>query len=237
MRVVAVIQARLGSERLPRKVLENVGGQSVLDRLLQRLQNAHGLDDLVFAFPESDRELFDWADGAGASWVAGSEDDVLGRYVRAARATSADAVVRITADCPLLDPALVTDLVQDFRTTPCDYAFVDGFPRGVGDVEIVGTRALILAGEQAVRAWHREHVITYVTDNPDAFELRVAAAPAARRRPDLRVCIDASEDLEAVRQLVALSAWSDDAGVDEVIRLLDAHPEIRAINAHVQQRS
>lgn len=238
-RVVAVVQARLGSQRLPRKVLADLGGRTVLDRLLDALDGAAGLDEVVLAVPEGDRELVALARARGIAAVEGPGDDVLGRYALACRVAGADAIVRVTADCPLLDPELVGRAVAAWRARPCDHLEPEGYPRGTGDVEVVRAEALRAAAAEATAPWDREHVTPYLLARPERFACRTLPAPAGLRRPELRVCVDEPADLRAVRALwraLGAGARSRPPGVAEVVAALDASPAIRRANAGVRQR-
>lgn len=240
MRIVAIVQARLNSTRLPRKVLADMGGTRLLDVLVERLLRAEGLDAVWLAIPTGDLALWDAVPGWGISAACGSEEDVLGRYVVAAQASKADAVVRITADCPLLDPQLVSAAVIRYRRRArrhlhTDYLYVQGYPRGTGEVEIVSRQALEQTARETEDPWHREHVVTYLLAHPERFAVVVGQAPRRFRRPDLRLCVDEPADLEVVRWLVA--HVPPPRGVKQLIKALDAHPEIAALNAQVQQRS
>lgn len=236
-RIVGVIQARLGSERLPRKVLATVDGATVLEHVLARCRQAAGIDDWVVAVPAGDDDLIRSATDLGARIFAGDEHDVLRRFVGAATRYDADDVVRITADCPLIDPRLISDAVVRWRLCACDYLSYDGYPRGTGDIEVVSARALRRADAECTDAAHREHVTMHIYTRPGYTVVR-EVAPSDLHRPDLRVCVDQPEDLEVVR-LLARSAKPAGAmlTVADVIRTLDEHPEWRRINSGVPQRT
>lgn len=238
MRVVAVVQARLGSERLPRKVLAPVGGRTALERLLDTLSTVAELDGVALAVPRGEAELVALGRRAGVRVFEGDERDVLSRYVGAARAFAADAVVRVTGDCPLLDPALVGDVVRRYRAAPSDYLHVQGYPRGLGDAEVISAPALERAAREATEARDREHVMTYVTAHPGSFSVVIEDAPPELRRPDLRVCVDEPADLAVVRAVVdAIGRDGRPLPTAEIIRFLDRRPEIARLNADVRQRS
>lgn len=237
MRVNAVIQARVGSSRLPGKVLRPLGERPVLDWVIRAAQRANGLDAVVVATTSNaaDDPVADLAVSLGAELVRGSEQDVLGRYVEAVRAHPCDAVVRITADCPLLDPALITQVVAAWRTDPAwDYVSTTlqpTLPRGL-DVELV--RSAVLQALDGTAAGHdRVHVTSGVYAEPDRFALLgLVVAPAAS---DLRVTLDTAEDAAALDAIVsalgdAPPRWRD------VVRHLRAHPEIVALNNTVPQK-
>lgn len=238
MRVVAVVQARLGSERLPRKVLAPVGGRTALERLLDALRTVGELDGVALAVPRGDHELVALGRRAGVPVFEGDERDVLSRYVGSARALAADAVVRVTGDCPLLDPALVADVVRRYRAAPSDYLHVQGYPRGLGDAEIISTAALERAAREATEEHDREHVMTYITGHPGSFSVVIADAPPELRRPDLRVCVDEPADLAVVRAIVdRIGADGRPLPTADVIAFLDREPTVARLNSGVRQRS
>lgn len=236
LRLVAVAQARTTSERLPGKVLMPVGDRTIVGHLVHALRQVDALDDVVLAVPEGDRALVDEAASLDVAVVEGPEDDVLARYVLALDRSGADAVVRVTADCPLLSPDLVALAVDAYRSGPCDHLTLEGYPRGTGDVEIASGSALRRAHADAVDPFEREHVMPHLARHPARFVSRILSAPQALARPELRVCVDQPEDLEVVERVVEL-AGGPPLPVEVVIATLDAHPEVAAVNAGVIQRS
>jgi spore coat polysaccharide biosynthesis protein SpsF len=236
LRLVAVVQARLGSQRLPGKVLLPLGERSLVAHLVGSLQSVAGLDEIVLAVPRGDDALVAAGAALGVEVVQGSRQDVLARYALASVRTGADAVVRVTADCPLLDPDLVSLAVADYRREPCDYLTLEGYPRGTGDVEIASAEAIWWAHRDAEDLFEREHVMPHLVRRPELFRCRTLPAPVPLNRPDLRVCVDQQEDLDLVRRLVTL-AGPPPLAVDVVVSTLDAHPELVAVNAAVVQRS
>jgi spore coat polysaccharide biosynthesis protein SpsF len=237
VRVIAVIQARMGSSRLPGKVLRPLGGRPVLDWVLRAARSAASLDEVVIATSTAaaDDAIADAGERWGCRVVRGSESDVLARFVLAAHLSDADAVVRLTADCPLLDPALIDQVVGVWRSDPTlsyvSTTLVRTLPRGL-DVELLTRKALERA-DVAATAHDRVHVTSwlYREGSPEA-RAGLVIAPA---RPDLRVTLDTAEDAEMLDALVALLAdrppsWR------EVVDALVAHPEVVALNAAVEQK-
>ncbi len=238
MRIVAVVQARLGSTRLPRKVLLPLGNETVLGRLLRVLKTCKELDELVLAVPYNDLFLFDIEMTSSVSWVRGPEHDVLQRFVQAANHCHADAVVRATGDSPLLDPQAVDYLVHAYRGKPCDYMAYKPEVRGLQSVEILSRECLERLDEMPAKYPDREHAgVTYVLRYPDQFDVQwVRPAVFWTEQPSYRVCVDTAEDLEVVRAVVA--ALGEKANrADEVVLWLDHHPEVAAINRDVVQVS
>ncbi len=238
--VVCISQARIGSERLPGKVLRTVGGRTLLEHHLTRLKHARLIDTLVLATTvnPADDPVAEVARRLGVGLFRGSEDDVLDRYVRCAAVFDADVVVRVTADCPLIDPA-VTDaaIVRFFETTPApDLVHVEiaCFPRGL-DSEVIALPALIHAHRHARTQREREHVTRHFYDNADRFRIVPFAQPG--RYGELRWCVDEPADLALVGRLIdALAGGPPDFGWRDCVGQLVANPEWMALNRDVRQR-
>lgn len=238
LRVVAVIQARTGSTRLPGKVLLPLAGRPVLDWVVRAARAAHGLDEVVVATSEApgDDAVASLAESLGVRVVRGSELDVLSRFVLAREVTSADAVVRLTADCPLLDPALISAVVGAWRADPdLDYVattLVRTLPRGL-DVELASASALAGA-DRLARDHHRVHVTSSLYAEPGRYRtLGLVVSPDAH---DLRVTLDTAQDAHLLGAIVAETgdapvAWRD------LVALLRSRPDLVALNADVRQKS
>ncbi len=238
-RTTAIVQARLGSRRLPGKVLADLAGAPLLARMIERLRAARTLARIVVATTEhpADAPVRELAAALGVGCFAGSEDDVLARYVGAAEAFRADPIVRLTADCPLIDPALVDRCVEAFADRPgCDYASLGGeFPDGL-DTEVISARALARAHAEARLPSEREHVTPYVWKQATVF----AAVTVVFPRPlgGRRWTVDEPRDLEFVRAVYArlhrpgyVFGWAD------VEALLAREPALAAINAGIERNA
>lgn len=237
MRINAVIQARTGSTRLPGKVLEDLGGRPVLEWVVRAAQAAHQIDTVIVATSTQagDDSVTALAGSLGVPVVRGSEDDVLSRFVAALDAHPADAVVRLTADCPLLDPTLIDAVAGAWAAAPThDYVstvLVRCLPRGL-DVELITARALRELDRTAV-GHDRVHVTSGAYADPTAY--RLLGLCVTPRAGDLRVTLDTREDLLLLRALVAElpdapPAWRD------VVSVLRARPDLVAINSAVVQK-
>lgn len=237
-RVVAVVQARMQSTRLPGKVLRELGGEPVLGWVLRAARAAHGVDEVVVAtsVESADDAIAAFAEEHGARVVRGSQDDVLSRFLMAARESGADAIVRLTADCPLLDPAVISQAVALWRIDPAlDYVSTTqdrSLPRGL-DVEVAAVSAL-RAADARHEPHHRAHVTSALYEEGAGFGL----ASLSFRPPSdhLRVTLDTEDDARLLDELVALlpsrpPRWRD------VVRTLGDRPDIAALNAHVQQKA
>ncbi len=231
--------------RLPGKVAMPLAGVSALERCLRRLQKAALLDDLVVATSDHvrDDEVVRIAARAGVSCFRGSEENVLRRYADAAQEHRADVVVRVTADCPLIDPTIVDTVVGSLRASGADYASNVArrhLPRGL-DVEVVTARALYFADALADEAADREHVTRFIVRRPGSFLLRsvVLEVPRGGLESD-RWTLDTSMDYEFLSRVFELlrerGEREDRARFREVLALIDANPGLRDLNAHVEQK-
>lgn len=237
-RVAVVTQARTTSTRLPGKVLERVGGRTLLEHHLARLAEA-GLPVVVATTTNAtDDPVAELARTVGAAVFRGSEHDVLARFRGAAEQERLDVVVRVTSDCPLVDGAVVAAGVEEFLRLDDPDGYVTNtrprtFPRGF-DFEVFSRAALEEADRSARLPGHREHVTPYLAENVSG-RVTVRNVTFEPDRSGYRVTVDTAEDLELVRRLV------EDHGADRldcagIVRVLDAHPDLVALNAHVEQK-
>lgn len=237
-RVLVVIQARMGSTRLPGKVLEDLGGIPVLEWVVRGCRAAQRVDEVVVATSTDPRDdaVEEAARALGVGVVRGSEDDVLSRFVLALDEHPADAVVRVTADCPFVDPDLVDALVATWQGVGgLDYVstvLVRTLPHGL-DVELVTADALRRVDAVAT-AHHRVHVTSGVYTAPDEFSVMgLSFAPDAS---DIRVTLDTPEDLAMLRAVVAERGTALPSR-SELVSLLRARPDLVALNAEVRQKT
>jgi spore coat polysaccharide biosynthesis protein SpsF len=236
-RVTAVIQARTGSTRLPGKVLRPLGTSFVLGWVVRAAQAAEGVDEVVIATSDhpGDDPIVEAGARLGVPVVRGSEDDVLSRFLGAVEAHPCDAVVRLTSDCPLLDPALIAQTVALWRAdSSVDYVattLVRSLPRGL-DVELATADALRRVSATAT-GYHRVHVTSGLYTDPDSFRLTgIVVSPAAQ---DLRVTLDTPEDATLIEAVVA-ELGPDPLPWRDVVSLLRSRPDLVAINAQVEQK-
>jgi glutamate-1-semialdehyde 2,1-aminomutase len=236
MKTVAIIQARMGSTRLPGKVLADLGGRPVLGWSVRAAGAAVGVDQVVVATSHTpaDDGVAAWCRAESVACHRGPEDDVLRRYAGAAVATDADVVVRLTADSPFLDPEVIGQLLYLREREQADYASnVDPprWPDGL-DCEAFTAAALRSADELARRAVDREHVTPFLRHNRRRFKVSVLGCPI----PDLwreRWTLDTPEDLEFLRAVAAFLPSDRPPSYIEVLRALNASPALRRINAAV----
>lgn len=241
-RVVGIVQARMGSTRLPGKVLADIAGRPMLARVVERLAQARSITETVIATTahEQDQPIRDLARRLGIRVCTGSEEDVLARYLTTANETEADVVVRVTSDCPLIDPGLVEQTVAFYFNKQADYAanccIEYLLPRG-SEVEVFGAAGLREIESMAREPYERAHVTPYFYRHPEMFKIAFLEVHGPYRRPELRVCVDTQDDLDLVRAIYArLDTGRNDFSILDVIELLDREPALKEINAHIHQK-
>ncbi len=233
-RVVALIQARMGSTRLPGKSLALIGGRPLLQHVIERAQAAETVHDVVVAttWQLADRAIHDLAERCGAHCFAGSVDDVLDRFYQAAWLSHASIVVRLTADDPFKDPAIIDRVVHQLLDHPdLDYVsntITPTFPEGL-DVEAFRFQALDRAWRLATLASDREHVTPFIWRQPKHF--RIAQITNRRDLSDLRWTIDYPQDLAFARAIA--DRLPGNPVMDEILSLLHREPQLAHINNHI----
>lgn len=242
MKRVIILQARMASTRLPGKVLMDVAGRPMLVQQLRRLARCRQADEIVVATTTNatDDPIVALVRAEGVRWFRGSETDVLGRYVGAAREAKAEVVVRVTADCPLIDPN-ESDRVIEALTAQrdrCDYAsnvVRRTFPQGL-DTEALYVDTLERLDRLAQSSPAREHVTYFIlNEHPELFSIHPVAD--SENNADLRWTVDMPQDLEMVRALYQeLNLGERAEGYREILAYVRAHPAIAAVNSGVMQR-
>lgn len=240
MKVVAIVQARMGSSRLPGKVMLDLAGETVLGRCIRRLQRASTLDAVVVATTtnEMDQAIVDYC--AKKKWpvIRGSESDVLARYFQAASQHEADVVVRVTSDCPIIEPMLVDQVVNTFMEQAPRVDYVANtlpprnFPRGL-DTEVFSFESLTRAHQSATGSAEREHVTPYIWQNPTEF--RLDRIGYEENLSAMRWTVDTLEDYELIRRIYH-HIGHDEFSWQDVLHLLHEYPEWLALNQTIQQK-
>lgn len=242
-RVVGIIQARMSSNRLPGKVLLDIAGEPMLMRVFTRARRAKRLDEVVIAtsVDVEDEPIVRLCEERGAPYSRGSAMDVLDRFKNAARGYKAEIVVRLTADCPVIDPDLIDQTVDAYLASdpPADLAvnrlpWDRTFPIGL-DTEVCASSTLEIAWREADKSHQREHVMPFFYENPERFHIL-----HVRNDQDygqLRWTVDNAEDLTFIREIYDRFEGRDDFTWGDVLALLEKEPELAEINAHVQHKS
>lgn len=259
--VVAIIQGRMSSSRLPGKILADIAGQPMLQRVFVRTSRSASVSQTVFATTTdaSDDPVAEYCDFSGIPFTRGSLYDVLDRYYQTAKSAQADVVVRITADCPVIDPELIDEVVNtlletgdwrfDFVCNRLPPPYHRTYPIGL-DIEACTFNALEQAWKKAKEPQHREHVMPYfyegvelITDNrslqtgtsPRGYN--IALLHHATDFGDYRWTVDTPEDLEFMRQVYAHFNGRDDFLWKEVLDLVHDNPDLMKINAGVEHKT
>lgn len=239
MKVVAIVQARMGSTRLPGKVLCDLGGKSMLARVVERLRRARQISEVLIATTDmaTDDVIVAECRKLSVPVSRGDQNDVLDRYFRAAQLSKAEIVVRITSDCPLIDPEITDKTVSAFLEALPDYAsnvLQRTYPRGL-DTEVMSVATLERAWRQAAKRYEREHVTPYIYEHPDDFKL--LSVTGAEDWSAYRWTVDTPEDLEFVRAVYARFEPDEDFLWRDLLKVLQLEPELAELNRSVQQKS
>lgn len=231
----------MGSSRMPGKTMAELAGKPSLGHTIERLKQVPNLDGIAVATTTeaSDDVICDCARSAGVPVHRGSVDDVLARTLEAATLVSATTIVRVTGDCPLIDPEIVQRVIETYRRHRPDYASnrLHGYKYPVGmDVEIFPRALLEVADCEAREPRHREHVSLFFYEHPERFRLLGIEPPPSHHQPDLRLTLDTPEDYELISALYdALYECDPYFGLDAVLDYLRDHVNLVSLNRHVQQ--
>jgi spore coat polysaccharide biosynthesis protein SpsF len=237
-KIAAVIQARMGSHRLPGKVMLELCGRPVLQHVIDRVRIAENIQEVMVATTQSeaDEEICRYLAAKGIAYCCGSEEDVLSRYFQAAKLCHADVIVRITADCPLIDPNVVDRVVAGFMRGGYDYASntvkIRTFPRGL-DCEVFSFALLKRACEQAKLPFQREHVTPFMYQGKN----RVLSIQNIRDYSDMRWTLDTAEDFALIQEVYShFYKGRHDFYMEEIYAFLRQNPQICALNQKVHQK-
>lgn len=242
MKTVAIIQARMGSTRLPGKILKKLKGKSVLQHVIERVEQASSIDEIVIATTmlKQDDIIVEETQKCGVKYFRGSEEDVLARYYLAARENNAEVVVRITSDCPLIDPFVTDEIVKFFKITKM-YDIVSNassdlslrtYPRGL-DTEVFSFNALEKAYNHANNVYQREHVTPFIYENCSMIYYYKNSVDYSR----YRLTLDTEEDFELIKEIYyRLYKNKHNFYLKDIINLLEIYPELAKINANVEQK-
>jgi spore coat polysaccharide biosynthesis protein SpsF (cytidylyltransferase family) len=242
MTTVAVVNVRMESTRLPGKALRDVCGKPLLERLLDRLRLAQSLDRIVVATsvrPAND-SIESFCKSRQIECFRGSEDDVLSRLLGALTAAGATTGVVVFGDGPLVDPAIIDQVVGEYRRAAPPYHFVGNdlrttYPPGM-EVEVFSVAALADADDKCTDPAIREHGTLYLRLNPGKYRLLNIEAPPQLCRPDLELEVDTAADLQVLEWVTAQFGSRTDFSLGEIIRLLDGQPQLTAINRDIPRR-
>ena len=257
-RVVTIIQARMGSTRLPGKVMMDIAGQPMLSRIYMRSSRSASVEETLVATTTeaADDQIAEYCDFSGIPFTRGSQFDVLDRYYQAAKEAKADVVVRITADCPAIDPALIDSVVQAVTEEHFDFAcnrlpppWGRTFPIGL-DTEVVSFRNLERAWREATKPQEREHVMPFFYEDARLTRVsrqletgvsergfKIALLHNTTDFGEYRWTVDTAEDLEFIRQVFSRFDGRDDFSWREILDLVQHEPALMEINAGVKHKT
>lgn len=242
MKVVAIIEARMKSTRLPGKNLRPILGKPMLEMLVDRLRHAKSLDGVVVAttIDPSDDAIEETCNRIGVGCYRGSMDDVLDRVLRAAQTFGVKTIVEITGDCPLTDPMMVDEIVDIYRSSGCDYAGnvrPSTYPVGLA-VQVFATHVLEETERSTQDPADREHVSLYIYEHPERFSLRNVESGLPEKYRSYRLTVDTPEDFALVSAVFeALYPTNPAFGLAEILGYLDSNPELLDLNRNIQQKA
>lgn len=242
MKILGIVQARLGSERLPQKVIKTILNQNMIFYTLNRLKKSKYIDEIVLAttIEKKDDLLTNLVKNRGFEVFRGDENNVLKRFIDTCKEYSGDIIVRITGDCPLIDPVIVDNVVSYYIINNFDYVRLDvpeTFIRGF-DVEVFSSSILLKTWEEISsidnKNKYEEHVTLYIYQNPDKFKIGLVKGNDFYNK-DYRLSVDTIEDFKLIETI--FNHFQDEyIDAKEVVKFLDKNPDIVSINKNIKQK-
>lgn len=235
-KILGIIQARVGSSRLPAKVLLPLAGKSVIEHVISRVRASERISDILVATStsEDDKRIEDICKSLDVIVFRGSKDDVLDRFYRASQTVNPEHIVRITADCPMIDPQIIDEVIKTHLEEKADYTtntLVPMYPDGE-DVEVIKTSVLNEAWKKATLLSEREHVTPYIRKHADRFKLVNVAYQ--KDLTDKRWTLDEPQDYEFLKAVFdSLYAHNNLFGMEEVLEFLRKTPLLESINKNI----
>lgn len=238
LKTIIIIQARMGSSRLPGKILKELGNSVVLDYVVSRCRRIKKTDEVIVAtstLPQDDA-VEQWCLNNNVQYFRGSEDDVLARYYECALQFHPDYVIRVTADCPFVDFELADDIIAEMERNPADIALLSGsLPRGLAS-EMISFSALEYIYKNGHEPRHREHVTYFAYEFSQKFQSITITVPSEKQHPELRITLDTEEDYQLCKAVANYFQTNKLISSQKVVDFLLDHPEIARLNAHIEQK-
>ncbi|GAB6100049.1 NTP transferase domain-containing protein [Halanaerocella petrolearia] len=240
-KVAAIIQARMGSTRLPGKVMKNLCGQSVLAHVIERVKQSDLIDEIIIATTVLDKDdvIVDESKNYDVKYYRGSEENVLSRYYYAAKENNIDTIVRITSDCPLIDPFVVDEIIKSYKEN--NYRLVTNagpsledrtYPRGL-DTEVFSFKMLKRAFEKSEKEYQLEHVTPYIYENNEEIYYYKNETDYS----NYRLTLDEDDDLKLIKIIYSkLYNGEHDFYLNEIIELMKQNSKLVKINSNVEQK-
>lgn len=238
-KIIATIECRMTSSRLPGKVMLETCGKPMIAHLVERLERVDIIDEIVIATTTNitDDIIVELAESLNIKSYRGSENDVLKRVLEASQSVQGDVIVEITGDCPLIDPDITHDTIDMYLNNSCDYAsncIEQTFPIGT-EVEVFSNSLLEIADKDGTKPLDREHVSWYFIDNPDKFTLLNMRAPAELNYPEFRLTLDEKKDFELIDTIYRRLYPEDPRfSTRDVISLLRSNPVLVEMNQGIK---
>ncbi|RLG57818.1 MAG: acylneuraminate cytidylyltransferase [Hadesarchaea archaeon] len=237
MKTIVLIAVRMKSSRLPKKAIVDIEGKSLIEHLIDRLKSCRVPDKIVLCTSThpDDEILADIAKRKGIGCFRGSEEDVLERFIQAAKNENADVIVRVTGDNPLTDPVYLDKAVIHHLKTDAEYTFIEGLPRGT-ECEVMSTKALEKCRKMALNPELSEYMTLYFKAS-NLFKTEKIVAEPNVKRPKYRLTVDTPEDLKLIREIFKKLYTGDSSfPLSDVVKLLDENPSLVNINAHLRPK-
>lgn len=241
MKIGAIVQARMGSTRLSGKVMKDLEGKTVLKHVIERVKQSKLIDEIIIATTTHERDAVIESEAlrCGVKAFSGSEDDVLSRYYYAAKENNLDVVVRITSDCPLIDPKVLDEVIQCYVNYDYDIVSNAGsdlskrtYPRGL-DTEVFSFKVLEKSFANAKETYQREHVTPYIYEKSSRIYYYKNDIDYSRHRWTL----DTDEDYKFISEIYKhLYHGEHDFYLSDIVKLLETKQELFDINAHIEQK-
>lgn len=240
-KIVAIIQARVGSTRLPGKVLMNLKGKTVLNHVVDRVKKSKYIDEVIVATTnlEKDNEIIKECEKIDCKYFRGSEEDVLSRYYYSAKGSNADIIIRITSDCPLIDSKIIDKMIKFYLEN--NYKIVTNagnelsnrtYPRGL-DTEIFSFDSLEKAFFNAKEGYQKEHVTPYIYENEKSIYYFKNKIDYSK----YRLTLDTKEDFELIEKIYDnLYDENCDFYLDDILKFMEKNPNLYTINSHIEQK-
>ncbi|KHF39884.1 cytidylyltransferase domain-containing protein [Halalkalibacter okhensis] len=239
MKIVAIIQARMGSTRLPGKILKKVMGKTLLEYQLERVRRAKQIDEIIIATTEKkeDDVIVQICNQNSIRCFRGSEENVLERYYKAGLKYHADLIVRLTSDCPLIDPFIIDRVITTYLQHNYDYVsntIERTYPRGI-DVEVFSMSILQEVYNEASTLAQREHVTPFIYQNPIRFKLGNVRYGTNESRQ--RWTVDTNEDFELISKIITLLyPTNKNFTIEDILKLIKNNPDLEKVNSHIEQK-
>jgi len=239
-RILCLIQARMDSSRLPGKVMKEINGRSIISIIVNSLKKSQYITKIVVATSnnQSDDIFVEHLKKNKIEYFRGSENDALSRFYFAAKKENPDLIVRITGDCPLIEPKIVDQVIENAIIKKSDYCSnveKRTFPRGY-DTEVFTFNVLEKMFHESKNPLEREHVTLFINNNHNLFNIQGIVAPPEKQYPEWRICVDTKDDFKLIKKIFEYYPTKEIIRYDDIISLFTKYPELPKINENVKQK-